>query len=102
MKSIKVTIYGRQYPLKVEDDDVDMMYEIADSVNSRLNRFKEELINQSEATIMIMACLSFAEELFTLQKELKSASSSEEILEHVNGKISKLLTDIKEQNYDIK
>ncbi|HKJ34811.1 MAG TPA: cell division protein ZapA [Balneolales bacterium] len=101
MKSIKVTIYGRQYPLKVDNEDIDMMYDIADYVNKRLRTFKDELINQSESTIMIMTCLSLAEELFALRRKYNATVGSDQIFDHVNDKLSKLLTDIKQQNSDI-
>jgi cell division protein ZapA len=64
MKSIKVTIMGRQFPLKVEESDEDQMYEIATFVDNRIRTYKKELTNQAEPVIMILACLSIAEELF--------------------------------------
>jgi cell division protein ZapA len=64
MKSIKVTIMGRQFPLKVEEKDEEQMYEIATFVDNRIRTYKKELSNQAEPVIMILACLSIAEELF--------------------------------------
>jgi cell division protein ZapA len=64
MKSIKVTIMGRQFPLKVEESDEEQMYEIATYVDNRIRNYKKELTNQAEPVIMILACLSIAEELF--------------------------------------
>lgn len=64
MKSIKVTILGRQFPLKVDEDDEEMMYQIADFVDQRIRTYKKELANQSESIILTLACLSIAEELF--------------------------------------
>jgi len=101
MKSIKVTIYGRQYPLKVEDNDNDMMQDIADYVDSRIRVFKRELVNQSEQTVIIMACLSLAEELFIERKKNESNTGTDKIFDHVNDKLAQLLTDIKQQNSDI-
>ncbi len=64
MKSIKVTIMGRQFPLKVDEADEEMMYGIADFVDQRIRTYKKELANQSESIILTLACLSIAEELF--------------------------------------
>jgi cell division protein ZapA len=64
MKSIKVTIMGRQFPLKVDEKDEEQMYEIATFVDNRIRTYKKELTNQAEPVIMILACLSIAEELF--------------------------------------
>lgn len=101
MKSIKVTVFGRQYPLRVNDSDVDMMQEIASYVDERFRTFKDELVNQSEATIMVMASLSLAEELFNERNKRHNSGETDEIFEHINHRIKQVLSDIKEQNYDI-
>lgn len=101
MKSIKVTIYGRQYPLRVNDSDVETMEEIASYVDQRFRSFKNDLANQSETTIMVMASLSLAEELFSERNKRQEAAGSEEVFEQVNHRLKQVLSDIKEQNYDI-
>lgn len=95
MKSIKVTIFGRQYPLKVEDNDVENMQEIASYVDNRLRNFKNELSNQSETTVMVLTCLSLAEELYLERRKKNPADLSDEIFDYVNNKMSKLLSEIK-------
>lgn len=70
MKSIKVTIMGRQFPLKVEESEEELMYEIATFVDNRIRTYKKELTNQAEPTILILAGLSIAEELFKAKREL--------------------------------
>lgn len=101
MKSIKVTISGRQYPLRVNDSDVEMMQEIATYVDQRFRTFKNELVNQSETTVMVMASLSLAEELFGERNKRQNSSGPDDIYEHVNHRLKQVLSDIKEQNYDI-
>lgn len=95
MKSIKVTIFGRQYPLKVEDEDEENMQQIAAYVDSRLRTFKNELTNQSETTVMILTCLSLAEELYLERKKNTGQNMSDDIFDYVNNKMSKLLSEIK-------
>ncbi|MCH8569350.1 MAG: cell division protein ZapA [Balneolales bacterium] len=68
MKSIKVTILGRQYPLKVQDGDEEAMYDIARFVDERFRLFKKQFASQSEATILVLGSLSIAEELFQARK----------------------------------
>jgi len=74
MKSIKVTIMGRQFPLKVEESDEEQMYEIATYVDNRIRTYKKELTNQAEPVIMILACLSIAEELFKAKQDQDGTS----------------------------
>ncbi len=101
MKSIKVTILGRQYPLKVDDSDVEPMYEIAQYVDHRLKTFKNELINQPETTVMVLACLSLAEELFHERQKQSTDDTADEAYFDASDKLSELLAEIKRQNSDI-
>ena len=101
MKSIRVSVLGRQYPLKVDDSDVDTMYEIARYVDQRLRTFKDELINQPETTVMVLACLSLAEELFHERRKASTDETADEAYLDASDKLSELLADIKRQNSDI-
>ena len=101
MKSIKVTVLGRQYPLKVDDSDVEPMYEIARYVDQRLRTFKNELINQPETTVMVLACLSLAEELFHERQNKSTNDTADEAYFDASDKLSELLAEIKQQNSDI-
>lgn len=101
MKSIKVTVLGRQYPLKVDDSDVDTMHDIASYVDQRLRTFKNELLNQPETTVMVLACLSLAEELFHERQREDSDETADEAYLDASDKLSELLADIKRQNSDI-
>jgi cell division protein ZapA len=81
MKPIKVTIMGRQFPLRVEETDEQLMYEVAQFVDDRIRTYKNDLLNQSEPVVLILACLSIAEELF----KAKEHSSSEPDLFNSSG-----------------
>ncbi len=103
MKSIKVTILGKQYPLKVNDEDEEMMQEIARYVDKRFQEFRKAFINQAEPTIMVLASLSIAEELF-----LNNGGSAPDpqvspkaIFSEINTSIRQILDDIEHNNSDI-
>ncbi|MDI6401647.1 cell division protein ZapA [Balneolaceae bacterium ANBcel3] len=103
MKPIKVTIMGRQYPLKVEEGDEEMMNRIASFVNQRFQDFKKTLVNQPESTIMVLASLSIAEELF-LQSDQSEPSPPEEkerIFSEVNTSLRQILDDFESEFNDI-
>lgn len=103
MKSIKVSILGKQYPLKINEGDEEMMYEIAEYVDNRFQEFRKALINQSESTIMVLASLSIAEELF-LQNDGSGPSDSHEkraVFSEINDSIRKILDDIEHENDDL-
>ncbi len=101
MKSIKVTVLGRQYPLKVDDDDVDNMHTIAHYVDERLRSFKSQLANQPDGTVMVLACLSLAEEVFLERRKKAPGQNTQEAYLDASDKLAGLLADIKQQNSDI-
>ncbi len=105
MRSIKVTIQGQQYPLKVEEGDEEMMYEIAKFVDKRFQDFKTALTNQREHTVMVLAALSIAEELFLEKSDAKqnhqNNGEATEVLQDANNRIRKLLDAINHKNSDI-
>lgn len=62
MKSIKVNIAGKQYPLRVEEENVQQMERLASEIDARFREFKQALSTQPDFTAMVMTCLSYAEE----------------------------------------
>lgn len=97
MKSIKVTILGKQYPLKVEDHEEEAMVRICKYVDERFKTYRQQLVKQPESTVMVLAALSIAEELFEARASNSDLENSEEILmERVNGSLERLLSEIRE------
>lgn len=97
MKPIKVTILGKPYPLKVEEHEEEAMIRIARFVDERFKTYRQQLVKQPESTVMVLAALSIAEELF----EARTANSDLENNEHmlmkrVNRSIENLLSDIRD------
>lgn len=97
MKSIKVTILGKQYPLKVEDSEVETMMRISQYVDEKFRQYKKELSKQPETTVMVLAALSIAEELFEERKHNRELSQQEEkVMERVNSSLEKFVEEIQE------
>lgn len=95
MESIKVTILGKQIPLKVENTEVENTRRIAKYVDEKFKLFRNQFSNQPDSTIMILACLSITEELFELRTELNQTDEKEsELMDQINEEISKLIQDI--------
>jgi cell division protein ZapA len=95
MKSIKVTIFGRQYPLKIEEHEEQLMYSISRYVDEKFNIYKNQLSKQPESTIMTLAALSLAEELFEeRRKNREMDGSGEKLLERVNFSLEKFIEEI--------
>ncbi|NBC27117.1 MAG: cell division protein ZapA [Bacteroidetes bacterium] len=95
MQSIKVSVLGKQIPLKVADGEVESMRKIAAFVDEKFKRYRKELTNQPDSTAMILASLSIAGELFELRQELEDAEQNEEdLMREMNNEMEKLLSDI--------
>lgn len=95
MQSIKVTILGKQIPLKVHDSEVENTRRIAGYVDEKFRLFRNQFSNQPDSTIMILACLSITEELFELRTELSETGEKEsELMEQINEEISQLIKEI--------
>lgn len=97
MKSIKITILGKQYPLKVEDSEVDAMMRISQYVDEKFRQYKKELSKQPDTTVMVLAALSIAEELFEERRRNRELNQQEDkTLQSVNKSLEEFLEEIKE------
>lgn len=96
MKSVKVTILGKQYPLKVEESEVEAMMRISQYVDEKFRQYKKELNKQPETTVMVLAALSIAEELFEERKRNRELSQQEDkVLQDVNKSLEKFVEEIR-------
>ncbi len=97
MQSIKVTILGKQYPLKVADEEVETMHQIARFVDEKFRLYKRELNKQPDTTIMVLAALSIAEELFEARKEMhEHQGDGDQMIHRINESLEELLDEIRQ------
>lgn len=97
MKSIKVTILGKEFPLKVEDSEEEAMKRIAGYVDDKFRQYKKELNKQPDTTIMTLAALSIAEELFEERKRNRELNQQEDkVLQNVNKSLESFIEEIRE------
>ena len=95
MKSIKITILGKQYPLKVEESEEEAMKRIAGYVDDKFRQYKKELNKQPDTTIMTLAALSIAEELFEERKRNRELNQQEDkTLKNVNKSLQNFIEEI--------
>jgi cell division protein ZapA len=95
MKSIKITILDRQYPLRVEDSQEETMRQIARYVDNKFKQYQADLRKQPEATVMVLAALSITEELFEERENNQQMSGGQDrLLKDVNQSVESLLDQI--------
>ena len=94
MESIKVTILGKQYPLKVEPSEVETMMRISQYVDEKFRQYKKELNKQPETTVMVLAALSIAEELFEERRRNRELNQQDDkVMKDVNKRLESLVEE---------
>jgi cell division protein ZapA len=68
-KSIRVHILGREYALRVQEEDETFTREVASFVNARMEQFRDQHPEQAELTTAVITAMALAEELHTLREE---------------------------------
>lgn len=62
-KSIRVHILGREYALRVQEEDEEHTRKMAAFVNNRMEAFKDAHPDQAELTTAVITALALADEL---------------------------------------
>jgi cell division protein ZapA len=68
VKSIRVRILDREYPLKVDVRHEEFTRRVAAYVDRRMEKVRKSLPDQHETTAAVIAALSIAEELFAARE----------------------------------
>ncbi len=63
-KSIRVRILGRDYPLRVREEDENSTRDMAAYVDAKMHAFKTEHPEQSDLVTAVVTALALAEELY--------------------------------------
>lgn len=82
-KSIRVRVLGRDYALRVNEDDEAVTREIASYVDTKMRAFHRAFPDQPELTTAVIAALAIAEEYFSEreQRERQVDSIDEELVQ---------------------
>ncbi len=88
--SITITVFGRQFPARVDTEEVAVIKEAAHRINAKIKAFRAEYKNQDDLNIAIMCCLEIMTEFLSeeqkknneLQTVLNEVSALEEKLDH--------------------
>ncbi|MBT8401569.1 MAG: cell division protein ZapA [Rhodothermia bacterium] len=70
-KSIRVRILGREYGLRVDENDEELTKGIADYLDVKMRSFRDAHPDQQDITTAVIAGLAVTEELFSHQNEVR-------------------------------
>lgn len=81
-KSIKVKIFGSEYPLRGENEE--MTKKIATYVDGMLNKIHDKLPEQPPLTVAVLSALNITEDL------MKERDTNERAMNHLETELAKL------------
>jgi cell division protein ZapA (FtsZ GTPase activity inhibitor) len=73
-KSIKVNIFGAEYPLKGENED--FTRRVAEHVDQMLNRIHDKIPEQPPLTVAVLSALNITEDLLKEQEHQQEAAAN--------------------------
>lgn len=95
MKSVKITILGKQFPLKIEDSEEETIQRIAHYVDDKFRQYKKELNKQPDTTVMSLAALAIAEELFEERKHNRELEQKDgKVMNEINESLEEFVQEI--------
>lgn len=84
MKSLSVEILGRNYTLRVRDDNQDLTRKLAEYVDAKMTVFRDAHPDQSDTTAAVITAMAVAEELFL------ERATREDVRESVETELTEL------------
>jgi len=81
-KSIKVKIFGSEYPLRGESED--LTKKVAGYVDQMINTIHEKIPEQPPLTVAVLSALNITEDLFKEREKNRNLSN------HVESEVSKI------------
>ena len=91
-KSIRIHILGREYALRVQEEDEAFTREMASFVNARMEQFRDDHPEQAELTTAVITALALAEELHTLKEEQAGGTEAlHDELDHLAGRLGEVV-----------
>ncbi len=91
-KSISVRVMGRDYTLRVNEQDEAMTREIAAYVDDKMTAFRTAFPKQPEVTSAVIAALAIAEELYSARdRQERIIEEADNEIEAISEKLSHAL-----------
>ncbi len=82
MKSLRVKIFGSEYPLRGEDEE--MTKRVATYVDEMIERIHEKIPDQPPLTIAVLTALNVTEDM------MKDREKNHIVLQNLNGELQKM------------
>lgn len=67
-RSVNIHIFGRQFPIRVTDEEATVIKEAAAGINTKIRAFRADYTHQDDLDIALMACLDIMTEFLKFRK----------------------------------
>lgn len=99
MSKITVTLYGRQYTVNCNAGEEQRLSEIVKFVENKMHEVAGRVGNTTEPRLLMLTCLSLADQLFDLgQKTHETMKQDEDLLiaavEHLRERVANLASQV--------
>ncbi len=91
-KSIRVRILGRDYPLRVQEDDEAATREMAAHVDARMRAFKTAHPEQSDLVTAVVTALALAEELYHAREATPDLTQFNDEIDEIDRLLAEALS----------
>lgn len=88
---LSIQILDRQYPVEVEEGNVEAFRALVKDLNQRLNLFKNQYSNKDKQDSLAMVALQLAVELADLKIQQKSMIKTQEVLDDLDTILNELV-----------
>jgi len=90
-RNLSVTVLGRSYPLRVDEQHEGFTRRIAEMVDERVQQIAADAPGHPPLTHMVLAALSLGEEVLTLREELSGAHDFQKEADELAARLERAL-----------
>lgn len=74
-RSINIHIFGRQFPLRVTEEEAAVIKAAANGINSKIRTFRADYTHQDDVDIALMTCLDIMTEYLQYKADKEQEAS---------------------------
>ncbi|HEU0118418.1 MAG TPA: cell division protein ZapA [Alphaproteobacteria bacterium] len=99
MSKIAITLYGREYSVNCDAGQEDRLRQIVKFVEGRMQEVADKIGNTTEPRLLMLTCLSLADQLFDVHQNAHNSMIQDEDLmvaavEHLRQRIAHIASQV--------
>ena len=99
MSKVAIKLYGREYTVNCGEGQEDRLNQIAQLVERKMQEVADKAGNATEPRLLMLTCLSLADQLFDVQQEAHNALTKDEDLlcaaiDHLRNRVTHIASQV--------